>query len=192
MNCCKSPNVIELSKFDAVKYYNKMICTPAGEHESIDKLINAIDETLTQLGKFVYPSHIDFKLLGHGRLNGDESNVYVQIIRYDGEKGIIPDELAEAAGTPSAKIVTLYTATTAERIPKGGYYFEKIDENNDVVIKYLVETSNHKKSRLTTLEELEGFYLQLSKMVRIASTHPELIEKIRGNHMVGYSRDGYL
>jgi bifunctional DNA-binding transcriptional regulator/antitoxin component of YhaV-PrlF toxin-antitoxin module len=184
------PNVIEISNFDANAYYRQMRYVKEDDLEDVEYYFTGLKDIFTQIGKCIYPSHFDFLTLLLGETENDEAKKsYVYVTRMDGDKGAIPEKLAETAGIKPIDIITFYEARTAERIPVGGYFFKKIDDN-DILVKFAVVITNDEEKWLTSPEDLKKLYEKASKALKTIYSDPLLTAELRGN--CGYSRDGYL
>ncbi len=186
------PNVLEISNFDAHAFYKQMIYTKNGKRKEVERYLEGIKDLLIQLGKNRYPSHFDFLTLEYGETENDEiGRVYVYVTRMDGNKGIVPEKLAEAAGVNPIKIVSVYEARTGERTPEGGYFFKTKNRNNDILIKYaVVVLGDRGEEWIKDLQGLQKLYRDISQAVKTIYSDPELARELREN--CGYSRDGYL
>ncbi len=107
----------------------------------------------------------------------------------DGKLGVIPQPLADACGIEEIRILEVYEASTRKREAKGGYYFEKPE--NDELLRYKIIVSNCNNEReISSLDDLIKLYINLSKARKKFYDSPELAKELRKyNH---YRRDGYL
>ena len=188
----KTNNVFERSNFDAYALYKQMAYAKNSKRTEEDWYIEWIKDLSIQIGKSIYPSHFDFLTLEHGKVVIDDADeIYIYITRIDGNKGVVPEKLAEKANIRPIKLIIVYEARTGERVPEGGYYFKSLDIKNDFLLKYAVVVSRDRGEEwIKSLKELENLYLDISKARDVAFSDKKLIEELRGN--CGYSRDGYL
>ncbi len=182
-------NVLKLSSSKARNLYVEMKPVENSCEKRVKAFLEGVKDIATQISKMIYPSHFDFLTLCYGYFYKDGERVWVYVTRFDGSLGVIPEKIARELKREEIEILEVFEASTHEREVKGGYYFKPKKEEK--LLRFKIRSTNPKKvEELSTPEEIENFYIELSKSRGLVFSSPHIVEELRNlNHC---RRDGYL